>query len=225
MIEPAFSIWDVQLGMDVRAIPWQDVTAIACGTNGGPVSTPLARFEDFATCRPEATGLREVHFSYDDEMDYVARAMGIGYEVFQDGTSVFSHAVMLSVLVDDAGIVQGFRILTDPRIPDRERRRAVTLMRNFIARFQDWALDCRHLPLAEGEMPVGNGFTKDQCDGTSPDGTARIRLDARYLRKAGQEAVNRETRQVNSGFFESFTRLEIVALPYPTTPPPVREAQ
>lgn len=225
LLAPAFAIWDVVPGMAVTDIPEQDVTDIACGTNGGPPSTPLRAFDDFAACAPEASGLREVVFSYDDEMDYVARALGLEYDVLQDGTTVFSHPVVLSVLVDDAGVVQGYRILTDPRIPDRERRRAVTLMRNLIARFSDWSLDCRNLPLAEGEQPVGNGFTKNMCEGVSPDGSQTIRLDSRYLRKAGQEGLNRETRAVNTGYFESFTRLEVVRAPFAATPPPVRGAE
>ncbi|MBV7407727.1 hypothetical protein [Maritimibacter sp. DP1N21-5] len=224
-LEAPFDIWDAHLGEPVTIIPPIDVNELACGTNGGPYSLPLADPAEFMTCPPEASGLREVHFSYDDELDYVARAMESEYDVLQDGTTVFSHKVMVSVLVSEDGIIEGIRILTDPRIPARERRRAVTLMRNLEARYGDWSLMCEDLPLAESEMMIGNVFTKRVCTGTSPDGEATLRLDARYLRKAGQEAVNRETRELNSTYFESFSRLEMVRLPYEPSPPPVRDVR
>lgn len=221
-LEAPFDIWDAQLGAPVSIIPAVDVNELACGTNGGPYSLPLAEARDFMTCPPEASGLREIHFSYDDELDYVARAMESEYDVLQDGTTVFSHKVMVSVLVSEDGIIQGIRILTDPRIPARERRRAVTLMRNLEARYGDWNLACEDLPLADGEMMIGNVFTKRVCTGTSPEGDTALRLDARYLRKAGQQAVNPETRELNSTYFESFSRLEMVRAPYEPTPAPVR---
>lgn len=219
-IEPPFSIWDVVLGMDVATIPEQDVSAITCGTNGGPMSTPLSRFEDFALCPPEPSGLHEVAFTYDDELDYVARALDAEYDVFRDGTSVFAHPVLVSLLVSDQGTAEGLRILTDPRIPDRERRRSVTLLRNFIAKYDAWGLDCQNLPLADGEQPVGTAFTKNRCTGISPDGLFALRLDSRYLRKPGQEGLNRETREVNSSYFESYSRMEMTRLPFQPTEPP-----
>lgn len=221
-LEPPFAIWDAEIGLPVSTIPAIDVNELACGTNGGPYSLPLEDPKDFANCPAEASGLHEVHFSYDDELDYVARAMNAEYDVLQDGTTVFSHPVMVSVLVDDEGVIQGQRILTDPRIPARERRRAVTLIRNLEARYKDWSLACEDLPLGAAEMKVGNVFTKRVCTGTSPDGEVNLRLDAHYLRKEGQLAVNPETRELNSTYFESFTRLEMVAAPYEPTPPPVR---
>lgn len=221
-LEPPFAIWDAEIGQPVSIVPERDVNELACGTNGGPYSIPLKEAEDFATCPPEASGLHEIHFSYDDELDYIARATNSEYAVLQDGTSVFSHPVMVSILVDDEGIIRGQRILTDPRVPQRERRRAVTLMRNLEARYESWNLECEDLPLADGEMKVGNIFTKRVCFGTSPEGDKRLRLDARYLRKEGQLAVNPETQELNSTYFESFSRMEMVAVPYEPSPPPVR---
>jgi hypothetical protein len=220
--EPAFTIWDVELGTPVSAIPETEVAEIACGTNGGPISTPLARFSEFLACAPEPSGLREVHFAHDDEMQYVARALSNEFEFLQDGTTVYSQPVLLSVLVDGEGIAQGIRIVTDPRVRDRERRRAPTLIRNFESRFGAWRPQCTELPPAEGEEPAGNFFLKTVCTAVSPDGSATLRLDASYLRKRGQEPVNTETRTVNTGYFEAYSRLELVRAPYVPAPPPGR---
>ncbi len=222
IVEPPFSIWDAELGAPASIIPAVDVNELACGTNGGPPSYPLDDPTGFMKCKPEETGLREIHFSYDDELDYVARAMNSEYQVLQDGTSIFAHPVIVSVLADEDAVIQGVRVMTDSRASLQNRRRSATLMRNLTARYNKWNLDCTDLPLAENEKKIGQHHLKQFCTGLSPDGLSSIRLDARYLRKAGQEGVNRETREVNSTYFESFTRLEIVRLPHPTTPPPVR---
>lgn len=219
-IAPAFAIWDVVLGQPVTQVPVAAVGEIACGTAGGPPGQPLATFEAFATCPPEPSGLHEVAFSYDDEQDYVAKALDVQYRFLQGGTSVFAHPVIVSLLVDSAGIVQGRRIVTDDRISDNERRTAVTLIRNFKARFGDWSLACDDLPMQEGEQPVGNQFVHELCTARSPDGQTLIAIEASYLRKKGQRAISQETQTVNKGYFESQTRYEEVLAPYaPVTEP------
>lgn len=219
-VVPVYSIWEVTLGLPVAQLPEAEVSEIACGTNGGPPAQPLAAFEDFATCLTEPSGLHEVAFSYDDEQDYIALALDLEYKFLKGGTSIFAHPVVVSVLVDQAGIVQGRRIVSDNRISDFERRTAVTLIRNFKARYSHWALSCDDIAMAEGEKMVGNQFIHERCLGTSPDGTARIAIEASYLRKKGQQAVNLETQQVNTGYFESQTRYEEVLAPYTPTVAP-----
>lgn len=213
-IEPVYSIWDVTLGQPVSQVPEADVSEIACGTAGGPPGQKLSAFEDFATCPPEPSGLHEVTFSYDDEQDYIAMALDVKYKFLQGGTSVFAHPVIVSLLVDQAGIVQGRRIVTDDRISIGERRTAVTLIRNFKARYGEWALDCADIAMKEGEQPVGNQFIHEMCTGQSPDGSTLIAIEASYLRKKGQRALNQETQSVNAGYFESQTRYEEVLSPY-----------
>ena len=112
-VEPAFTIWDVPLGKAVSAVPDSDAAIIACGTNGGPISIKLKSFADWAQCTPEASGLREVVFTYDDEQDYIARALELEFRALAGGTSVYAHPVVVSILVDDKGISQGIRIVTD----------------------------------------------------------------------------------------------------------------
>lgn len=213
-IEPVYSIWDVTLGQPVTQVPDAEVGEIACGTNGGPPGQTLASFGDFMACTPEASGLHEVEFNYDDEQDYIARALELEYKFLQGGTSVYAHPVIVSLLVDPAGIVQGRRIVTDDRIGDLARRTAFTLINNFKARYSEWSLDCADIPMKEGEQPVGSQFVHELCTGQSPDGSARVAVEASYLRKRGQLAVNIETQQVNTGYFESRTWYEEVLSPY-----------
>lgn len=213
-MEPVYSIWDVSLGEPVTQVPETAVGEIACGTDGGPAGFALASFADFMSCPPEPSGLREVEFNYDDEQDYIARALELEYKFLQGGTSVYAHPVVLSLLVDEAGLVQGRRIVTDNRVADEVRRTQFTLSRNLKAQYDDWSLDCADIPMAEGEMPVGDQFVHELCTGQSPDGGTLIAFEATYLRKRGQRAIDQDTQVVNTGYFESQTRYEEVLVPY-----------
>jgi hypothetical protein len=214
-VEPDFTIWDVQLGQPVTAVPDSAAAIIACGTNGGPISTELKSFGDWAQCTPEASGLREITFTYDDEKDYIARAMELEYRALAGGTSVYAHPVVLSILVDDKGISQGIRIVTDDRASDSDRRVAVVLSKNFQARFGPWNLDCQDIPMQAGEQKVGSEFIHQRCTGTNPNGSGqKVLIEGSYLRKKGQEGLSRDTQQVNKGYYESETRLELMNPPY-----------
>lgn len=218
-VVPAFSIWDAELGMPVTDIPIMDVVDIACGTNGGPPSVTLRSFAEFKTCQPEPSGLREVYFENDDEMDYIAKAEEVEYKFLQGGTSIYAHPVIISVLVDDGGIIRGIRIVTDERADLGARRVAVTLARNLKGRFGSWKQTCQDIPLQPGENPVGNQFEHELCTAENAELGQRMRLEASYLRKKGQDAFNTDTQQINAGYFQSQTRLEVVEMPYEPSAP------
>ena len=214
-VEPAFSIWSVPFGQPVTAVPDSAAAIIACGTNGGPISIELKSFGDWAQCTPEASGLREIAFTYDDEKDYIARALELEYRALRGGTSVYAHPVIVSILVDDKGVSQGIRIVTDDRASDADRHLAVVLSKNLQARFGPWNLNCQDIPMREGEEPVGGTFIHDRCTGTNPDGGGqRVLIQGSYLRKKGQEGLSLDTQQVNTGYYESQTRMEVLNPPY-----------
>jgi len=214
-VEPAYTIWNVPLGKPVTAVPDSATAIIACGTNGGPISIELKSFSDWAQCTPEKSGLREVAFTYDDEKDYIARAMELEFRALAGGTSVYAHPVVVSILVDDKGISQGIRIVTDDRASDHDRRGAVYLAQNFQGQFGSWKLDCQDIPMQPGEQKVGSEFVHQRCTGTNPNGSGQsVLIEASYLRKKGEEGLSVDTQQVNKGYYESKTRLEVVNPPY-----------
>ena len=109
------NVWDIRLGEAASEIP-EGFVNYACGTNGGPPSVPLANFTEYKKCRPDANGLHEVYFEYDDELEYWARALDLKAEIRMfAGTTAYEFPVVASVLFDDLGLAKGERLVTDPR--------------------------------------------------------------------------------------------------------------
>jgi hypothetical protein len=200
-------IWDLQLGAPVDQLP-DEFIDYACGTVGGPPSRPLDGWRDFHRCRPEPSGLREVYFRYDDELEYWARANNLLSQMEQhSGTKTYGFPIVASALFDADGIVSGIRIVSDPRGEDRDE---AYLLRNFLtARLGRDGWVCEELPPAEGETSVGGIFVKQRCRKQIDERTTAS-LSTRHLRKAGQSQVDPQSGKDTRGQFESAVRFELV---------------
>jgi hypothetical protein len=214
------TIWDLKLGAPIAAQPPAEAfRAFACGSNGGAPRAPLTGWAGFRRCPPEADGLREVYFEYDDELEYIARARDDERAISRwAGTHEVTFPVVVSALFDDGGILRGIRMVTDARpehrndITDANRKKrdeAYTLGGVMASRFDvDAVRDCQALPPAEGESPVGDLFIKRVCERT--DGGRRVVIRASLYRKPGQSGYNPQLpTQLTQGQFESSARMEI----------------
>jgi hypothetical protein len=216
-LEPVkrFSIWDIHLGDAASAIPDEYVN-YACGTIGGPPSRPLPNFAAFKTCKPDADGLHEVYFEYDDEQEYVARALQNSAGIMRyAGTTVFEFPIVASVLFDNAGRVRGERMVTDPRQQVSRDRLEFWELATFLKQnFGDDPWTCKDLPPADGETPVGSRFLKNHCEKTVSG--MHLILEQRLFQKKGQQAVD-QSGVAQPQAFESATRFEMydAALPQP----------
>jgi hypothetical protein len=201
-------IWDIKLGIPISALPLNDFVDTACGTNGGPPARVLKSFHEFAQCRVEPrTGLHEVWFRYDDEMEYVARARRSEIMVRQfQANSLAGQPIITSLLIDDAGLVQGYRVVNDPRVDAQTRIAAFGLADIF--KGMAWTgLECTDLPPAEGERPIDDLLVKEVCENKS-DGLV-TRVEARRYYKPGQFAVDPNDNRPTENQFESSARLEV----------------
>src|SRR3979490_2409119 len=112
---PHPEVGDLKLGSRVDQLP-DEFVDLACGTNGGPPSVPLNGWNDFKRCRPEPSGLREVYFRYDDELEYWAKANDLIAQMEQySGTKTYGFPIVVSALIDAQGVLGGIRIVSDPR--------------------------------------------------------------------------------------------------------------
>ncbi len=194
-------------GFDAQPGPFREY---ACGTNGGPPSIPVSGFGEFAKCPAEAeTGLHEITFRYDDEIEYFALAMNLQPIAERYGGTRFgSFPVIVSALFDDAGILRGYRAVTDDRGSLRERRIAYTMGVFAKSQFKGSEWNCQSEPPARGETPLGNQFVKDDCTTTTAGGES-VKLRIRLLHRPGQAAIDPFTGEKRNGQYESMARLEV----------------
>lgn len=208
-------LFDLTLGIPVDALPVEEWIDPSCGTDGGPPSVRLDSFADFGRCRTEArTGLHEVWFIYDDEWEYIARAYGDDEEIRRFSANVlFAQPIVTSLLIDDGGVVQGYRIVTDTRAPTTVRMLAHELFAVLKTSLRGAAWRCTSLPALPGEEPYEGLFLKENCAMVTEDRLTW--LEGRNLRKPGQSFVPAPPE----GYFESSTRLEVFALDAVTDAP------
>jgi hypothetical protein len=202
-------IWDAMFGTPLSELPDEEFVDPACGTNGGPPGLRLSAFEEFAKCRPEPSGLREIWFRYDDEAEYVARAARDPDAVARSNAmALLGQPVTLSLLADGAGRVQGYRIFTDPRADPEVRKDAHTLAIALRARFGRDGWQCNNLPPTEGERPIDGVFVKERCRKIAD--RAEVTLDRRHYYKPGQGDLDPNTGLATVNQFESSVRLEVI---------------
>jgi len=118
--------------------------------------------------------------------------------------------IITSLLIDDAGLVQGYRIVNDPRAAGDLRAEAYGLVDMFKG-MVDPGLDCTDLPPAPGERPIDDLFVKQTCE-TKVDGRV-IRIEARRYYKPGQNLVDPNDNRITENQFESSARLEVFRPP------------
>jgi hypothetical protein len=177
---------DLRVGMRVAELPAEGYVDLACGSNGAQ----LDGWADYAGCPPDAVGLHEVTFAFAPSP---LAALGDRWE----GTKVAGHPVIPSLLIDDAGVVQGIRIVTDPDARLYLRKKAFLLGIRVMGRYGRDGWKCVEAEPGEGRAPVGGMFIDRRCEKIFHD--RRLILETDLYRAAGQEG--RE--------FTDATRLEI----------------
>ena len=206
--------WAVTLGQKASEAKLDGFVDFACGTSGGPPGLPLKGLGDFARCKAEATGLHEVTFHSDDELEYWARAMERADLIaFFRGTQMYDFPVVLSLLISDAGVIAGGRVVTDPRAGDIRDRADFWLLGAFLQqRFGGDSWTCTDLPREDGENPVGSYYVKSRCLRTAD--TTHMMVERRLYQKKGQTFTDPLTGKPNTQAFESSTRFEMLLDPF-----------
>jgi hypothetical protein len=203
-------IHGLRLGLKAGEMSTDTFGDLACGSNGGPPRQAIDDWAGFNKCRPEPSGLYEVNVRFDDQQEYVGRAIDDPmYAQGRLGTRVAGHPVILSVLFDKDGVLRGIRMVSDPRGSIVERRMAHMLRLAIINRYEPDGWNCTDFPAAAGETPVGGGvFIKQRCEKRT-DGRD-LTVETHFLRKPGQTDTNPATGESTTGQFESWTRFELM---------------
>ena len=181
---------DLRVGMSVAELPAEGYVDLACGNAGGAPETPLANWAEFERCPPDAAGLHEVTFAYAESP---LAELGDRWE----GTKVAGHPVIPSLLIDEQGVVQGIRIVTDPDTRMYLKKKAFLLGIRVMGRYGRDGWTCTEAEPGAGRAPVGGLFIDRHCEKIFHD--RRLILDTDLYRTADQQGQE----------FTGATRLEI----------------
>jgi hypothetical protein len=229
------TVWDLELGSTQAEMPaLVEFRKYACGSNGGPPRRPLAGWADYNQCPVDtATGLYEVYFEYDNEVEFFLRAMDDGRVARFVGTTDKSFPIVASALFDEGGVLRGIRVVTDPRadytndaffdLGTLRLREDHYLLGPFLG--SQFTItpetDCVNIPLGPDEAEIGNSHTKLDCEMVDETAGLRYILQTRFLRKPGQLGRDPRTGALTQGQYESWTRAEIYQVGYGPAPLPM----
>jgi hypothetical protein len=183
----------LRVGMRVAELPAEGYVDLACGGDGSEPGTALASWAEFARCRPNAAGLHEVTFAYAESP---LAELGDRWE----GTKVAGHPVIPSLLIDDAGMVQGIRVVTDPDARMYLKKKAFLLGIRVMGRYGRDGWTCTEAEPGAGRAPVGGLFIDRRCEKVFHD--RRLVLETDLYRTAEQQGQE----------FTGATRFEILKI-------------
>ena len=124
-------------------------------------------------------------------------AIKFGYDpvTSRDGTIVAGHPAILTLLVDDAGIVSGLRIETDPKARLYLRKKAFLFGIQAKSRYGLDGWSCTEAQPDAGEQPVGGVYVRERCTKTIHDRS--IVVERNLFRRPDQDIKSFRRRNSN----------------------------
>jgi hypothetical protein len=175
---------EFRVGMNAAELPQAGYAGFGCEPEG----RALSNWQDWRECPPDPSGLRVVRFRYDPATN-------------PDGTKVAGHPVLLALLIDDAGRVDGVRIETDPNVRLFTRKKAFLLGLQARSRYGTDGWICTEGSPTADHQPVGETFVEEQCKKTLAG--REVRIERSLFRRPNQDLKD----------FVSNTRILILRIP------------
>lgn len=158
----------LRVGVAVSKLPERGFVGFTCAG----ASKEIDGWREYALCPAGENGLHEVSVRYDEAAQPWA-AVNDAWE----GTKVAGHPVLLSVLFDGGGTVEGIRVATDPSARLFYKKKAFLLGIRIMGRYgrDGWA--CTDDPPDAARSPVGGMLIARQCAKELPDRRLLLRTD------------------------------------------------
>jgi hypothetical protein len=170
---------DLRLGDTAQQLPVTGFTDFTCAD---APDKPLKDWSDYTACPADAQGLHAVGFKFDDSLNERARLNSAN-----GGTKVGGHPVILTMLINDAGVAEGLRIVTDPHVPPYMRKKAFLLATQAKVQFGDDGWTCTSDHPSAGEEPISDMFIKQSCEKITP--TRHISMQTDLYRHPGDNLL------------------------------------
>jgi hypothetical protein len=163
---------DIRIGMAVTDLPAAGYVHFACANEQGHA---IKVWSDWPSCAADKDGLHAVRFDYDPSTS-------------RDGTMVAGHPAILTLLIDDKGVVGGLRIETDPKARLYIRKKAFLLGLQVKSRYGTDGWSCQEAQPDKGEQPLGGVYLNETCLKTT-EGRS-ITVERRLFRNSDPDVKN-----------------------------------
>lgn len=163
---------DIRIGMAVADLPDAGYANFACANEAG---RKLAGWSGWRDCPAGAAGQHAIRFGYSAETD-------------REGTVVAGHPVVLTLLIDNAGTIDGLRIDTDPKARLYLRKKAFLFASQIRSRYGSEGWSCTQGQPEAGEQPVGGVYIRERCAKTA--WKRSFVVERSLFRRADQDAKN-----------------------------------
>ena len=162
--QPKGDLRNFQLGMQMNNFRTDGYTDIVCAEKDGAA---LKSWSEFAKCNKDPEGLHAVGFQYGDDP--------ILAPISEDGqgTKVAGQPVVLTLFIDDSGILRHLRMQTDPNVRMFIKRRAHVFGLQAMARYGEDGWHCTRKDPTPQEQPLGQTFVNQRCE--------KVTADRRYV--------------------------------------------
>jgi hypothetical protein len=160
---------DIRLGAQVKDLPDAGYANFSCAADPQKTLTAWSGWRD---CPADASGFHAIKFGYDPETN-------------REGTIVAGHPALLTLLVDDAGVVSGLRIETDPKARLYVRKKAFLFGLQVKSRYGLDGWSCTEAQPEAGEQPVGGVLLRERCVKNTHDRS--IVIERNLFRKPDQD--------------------------------------
>jgi hypothetical protein len=163
---------DIQLGKPIADLPDAGYANRVC-TDKAQVT--LATWSSWRDCPADASGLRAIKFGYDPTTD-------------REGTIVAGHPVILTLLINESGVVSGLRIETDPKARLYVRKKAFLFGTQIKSRYGTDGWTCTQAQPSAGEEPIGGVYLRERCTKVTDDRS--LVVERNLFRRSDQDAKN-----------------------------------
>lgn len=167
--QPGNDLRDIRIGMAVSALPAAGYVNFACANEQGH---GIAAWSDWSKCPSDQEGLHAIRFDYDPSTS-------------REGTIVAGHPAILTLLVDDKGMVAGLRIETDPKARLYLRKKAFLFGMQVKSRYGADGWTCQEAQPKNGEQSVGGVYINESCRKTVQGRS--ITVERALYRRADQD--------------------------------------
>jgi hypothetical protein len=170
--EPNYDVRDITVGMPVAEIPDAGYVNLTCADD---TARKLAAWSAWRECPSDKDSMHAIRFDFDPETS-------------REGTIIAGHPVILTVLIDEMGIVAGLKIETDPKARLYVRKKAFLLGGQVKSRYGAEGWVCTQRQPEAGEQPVGGIFISESCSKAVRGRTLVVERD--LFRRPDQDTKN-----------------------------------